>query len=195
LLSQGVPMIAHGDELARTQHGNNNVYCQDNEISWVHWDTDEEQRSLLEFTRRLMQLRAAHPVFRRRRFFAGDASHGGESDLGDIAWFQPDGAHMDEATWRDGSVQQLAVFLNGGAIPEPDPRGQPQVDDSFLLLFNASGEDCEFRLPGEEYGNHWLMAADTADPSADDDSPQLASGVSVEVKSRAMLVLRAPRAG
>ena len=86
-----------------------------------------------------MQLRAAHPAFRRRRFFAGDASHGGESELGDIAWFQPDGAHMDEANWSDGSTQQLMVFLNGGAIPEPDPRGEPQVDDSFLLLLNASG--------------------------------------------------------
>ncbi len=181
LLSQGVPMIAHGDELARTQFGNNNVYCQDNETAWVDWDMDDERRVLLEYTRRLMQLRAGHPVFRRRRFFAGGASHGGESELGDIAWFQPDGAHMDEATWRDGSTQQLMVFLNGGAIPEPDRRGEPQVDDSFLLLLNASGEDCEFTLPGQAYGEHWLVEVDSADPSADNDSPQLASGASVEV--------------
>ncbi|MFL6099919.1 MAG: glycogen debranching enzyme, partial [Actinomycetales bacterium] len=195
LLSQGVPMIAHGDELARTQKGNNNVYCQDNEISWVDWDLTDEKRMLLEFTRRLMQLRAGHPVFRRRRFFAGDASHGGESELGDIAWFQPDGSHMDEATWRDGATQQLMVFLNGGAIPEPDPRGESLVDDSFLLLLNASDEGCEFRLPGAEYGEHWLIAVDSNDPTADDDSPQLASGITVEVASRAVLVLRAPRAG
>ena len=141
-----------------------------------------------------MQLRASHAVFRRRRFFAGDASHGGESPLGDIAWFQPDGEHMDEATWRDGSTQQLMVFLNGGAIPEPDPRGQPLVDDSFLLLLNASAEDCEFTLPKAEYGQHWLIAVDSADPSADDDSPQLASGATVTVTSRSVLVLRAPRA-
>jgi isoamylase len=195
LLSQGVPMIAHGDELARTQHGNNNVYCQDNETAWVSWDMDDERRTLLEFTRRLMQLRASHPAFQRRRFFAGDASHGGESPLGDIAWFQPDGQHMDEATWRDGSTQQLMVFLNGGAIPEPDPRGQPLVDDSFLLLLNASGEDTEFTLPPVEYGQHWLVAVDTADPTADNDSPQLGSGVNVNVPSRSVLVLRAPRAG
>jgi isoamylase len=193
LLSQGVPMIAHGDELARTQHGNNNVYCQDNEISWVHWEIDDERRQLLEYTRRLMELRAAHPVFRRRRFFAGDASHGGESELGDIAWFQPDGNHMDETTWRDGSTQQLMVFLNGGAIPEPDPRGEPQVDDSFLLLLNASGDTCEFTLPEAAYGEHWLVAADSADPTADDDSPQLASGATVTIVSRAVMVLRAPR--
>jgi glycogen operon protein len=134
-------------------------------------------------------------VFRRRRFFAGDASHGGESDLRDIAWFQPDGAHMDEATWRDGSTQQLMVFLNGGAIHEPDPRGQVLVDDSFLLLLNGSADSCEFTLPRAEYGEHWLIAVDTADPTADDDSPQLASGATVEVTSRAVLVLRAPRAG
>jgi isoamylase len=195
LLSQGVPMISHGDELARTQGGNNNVYCQDNEIAWLHWDIDDERRTLLEFTRRLMQLRAAHAVFRRRRFFAGDASHGGESELGDIAWFQPDGVHMDEATWHDGASQELMVFLNGGAIPEPDPRGQALVDDSFLILLNASANDCEFRLPGPEYGQHWLIAVDTNDPTADDDSPQLASGASVVVVSRSVVVLRAPRAG
>jgi isoamylase len=195
LLSQGVPMIAHGDELARTQHGNNNVYCQDNETAWVSWAMDDEKRTLLEFTRRLMQLRASHPAFQRRRFFAGDASHGGESPLGDIAWFQPDGQHMDEATWRDGSTQELMVFLNGGAIPEPDPRGQPLVDDSFLLLLNANAENTEFTLPPVEYGRHWLIAVDTADPTADNDSPQLASGVNVNVPSRSVLVLRAPRAG
>jgi isoamylase len=190
-----VPMIAHGDELARTQHGNNNVYCQDNETAWVSWAMDDEKRTLLEFTRRLMQLRASHPAFQRRRFFAGDASHGGESPLGDIAWFQPDGQHMDEATWRDGSTQELMVFLNGGAIPEPDPRGQPLVDDSFLLLLNANAENTEFTLPPVEYGRHWLIAVDTADPTADNDSPQLASGVNVNVPSRSVLVLRAPRAG
>jgi glycogen operon protein len=194
LLSQGVPMIAHGDELSRTQHGNNNVYCQDNEIAWVSWELDDDNKVLLEFTRRLMQLRAAHPVFRRRRFFAGDAGHGGESELGDIVWFRPDSSHMDEQAWGDGRTQSLLVFLNGGAIPEPDPRGQPQVDDSFLLLLNASAEDVEFTLPDEAYGAHWLISADTADPAADHDSPQLASGATVNVTSRSVIVLRAPRA-
>jgi glycogen operon protein len=193
LLSQGVPMIAHGDEISRTQDGNNNVYCQDNETAWVNWELDDEKRVLLEFTRRLMQLRAAHPVFRRRRFFAGDAGHGGESALGDIAWFQPDGAHMDEQAWGDGRTQSLMVFLNGGAIPEPDPRGQPQVDDSFLLLLNASADDREFTLPDAEYGRHWLISADPGERMADDDSPQQACGDSVSLKSRSVVVLRAPR--
>ncbi len=193
LLSQGVPMIAHGDEIARTQRGNNNVYCQDNETSWVSWQMDPEKTALLTFTRRLTKLRARHPAFRRRRFFAGDAKHGGESSLGDIAWFQPDGSHMDEKSWQDGRAQELMVFLNGGAIPESDTRGQPVVDDSFLLLLNASPDDVEFVLPSEAYGQHWLIAADSAEPTADDDSAQFASGASVGVKSRSVLVLRAPR--
>ena len=117
-------MIAHGDEIARTQRGNNNVYCQDNETSWVSWQMDPEKTALLAFTRRLTKLRARHPAFRRRRFFAGDAKHGGESSLGDIAWFQPDGSHMDEKSWQDGRAQELMVFLNGGAIPESDTRGR-----------------------------------------------------------------------
>jgi isoamylase len=193
LLSQGVPMIAHGDELARTQRGNNNVYCQDNETSWVSWQLDPEKSALLEFTQRLTKLRARHPAFRRRRFFAGDAGHGGESELGDIAWFQPDGSHMDEKSWQDGRAQQLMVFLNGGAIPESDTRGQPVVDDSFLLLLNASPGDGEFTLPTQDYGQHWLIEADTAEPTADHDSAQFASGARVGVKSRSVLVLRAPR--
>ena len=124
LLSQGVPMIAHGDELGRTQLGNNNGYCQDSDLTWVDWDLDDQQSDLLRFTRRLVQLRKDHPVFRRRRFFAGTANHGGESDLGDIAWFMPNGKHMDEAAWRDGMARSLMVFLNGDAIPAPDRRGQ-----------------------------------------------------------------------
>jgi isoamylase len=193
LLSQGVPMVAHGDEIARTQGGNNNVYCQDNETSWVDWDIDAERATLLDYTQRLTRLRARHPAFRRRRFFAGDAQHGGESSLGDIAWLKPDGSHMDAKSWQDGRAQQLMVFLNGAAIPEPDTRGQHVVDDSFLLLLNASPDAVEFVLPEDDYGEHWLMAADTADPSADNDSPQLASRATVEVSPRSVVVLRSPR--
>jgi len=162
LLSQGVPMIAHGDELGRTQLGNNNGYCQDNDLTWVEWDLDHDNAELLRFTRRLVQLRKNHPVFRRRRFFAGVASHGGESDLGDIAWFMPNGKHMDEDAWNDGLARSLMVFLNGLAIPAPDRRGVPIRDDCFLVVFNAYDEPITFTLPEEEYGAEWYIEIDTA---------------------------------
>jgi glycogen operon protein len=162
LLSQGVPMIAHGDELGRTQRGNNNAYCQDNDISWVDWDLDDDERELLEFARQMVQLRREHPVFRRRRFFAGSADHGGESDLGDIAWFTPSGEHMSDEHWQNGYARALMVFFNGEAIPEPDPRGNRTVDRSFLLIINAHHEAMSFTLPEDEYGGCWTLVLDTA---------------------------------
>ncbi|HRC11967.1 MAG TPA: glycogen debranching protein GlgX [Dermatophilaceae bacterium] len=162
LLAQGVPMIAHGDEFGRTQLGNNNVYCQDNELAWVDWELDAEQESLLDFTRHVVRLRAEHPVFRRRRFFAGSADHGGESDLGDIAWFEPDGEHMDEEAWANGYAKTLMVFLNGRAIRETDARGGAIRDDSFLVLFNAHYEPIDFVIPERSYGEEWFVEIDTA---------------------------------
>ncbi|UZN05081.1 glycogen debranching protein GlgX [Cellulomonas sp. S1-8] len=161
LLSQGVPMIAHGDEIGRTQGGNNNGYCQDDEITWVDWDLDEERQSLLEFTRRVIHLRRDHPVFRQRRFFAGAAEHGGESDLRDIAWMTPTGGHMSDDAWSSDHAFAVMVFLNGDAIDEPDMRGQDVVDDSFLLLFNSHWEKKQFQLPGTEYGAAWTAVLDT----------------------------------
>src|SRR5215212_9280019 len=162
LLSQGVPMLAHGDELGRTQHGNNNVYCQDNEIAWVDWELEKDQTGLLEFTRRLVHLRSEHPVFRRRRFFAGTANHGGESEPGDIAWFTPAGEHMSEEDWANGYARSLMVFFNGQAIPEPNPRGGPTVDDSFLVIFNGHHEPIKFTLPAKAYGASWTVVVNTA---------------------------------
>jgi len=161
LLSQGVPMIAHGDELGRTQGGNNNVYAQDNEISWVDWNLDEEQRDLLDFTAALIALRKAHPVFRRRRFFAGDAAHGGKSELGDIEWLKPDGNFMADEDWNSGFARSMMVFLNGDAIPEPDSAGRRITDDHFLLLFNAHTEKIDFHLPSRGFGSNWLVRLDT----------------------------------
>ncbi len=161
MVSQGVPMIAHGDELGRTQRGNNNVYAQDNELSWVDWELDDDQRSLLDFTSALIALRKRHPVFRRRRFFAGDAAHGGRSELGDIEWFQPDGHQMDDADWNSGFARSLMVFLNGDAIPELDQMGRPIYDDHFLLLFNAHWEPITFTLPPKTFGSNWLIRLDT----------------------------------
>jgi glycogen operon protein len=192
MLSQGVPMLLHGDELGRTQGGNNNGYCQDNEISWVHWDLDADQRDLLEFTRRLLELRREHPVFRRRRFFAGSADHGGESEVGDIAWFEPSGQHMDEESWANGYARSMSVFLNGGAIPEPDDRGQRVVDDSFLVLFNGHDDQLRFTLPEEEYGAGWLVEVDTGAQEVDPDLV-LTPGSQVTTQARSVMVLRCPR--
>jgi len=163
MLSQGVPMLAHGDELGRTQQGNNNVYAQDNELAWVDWDLTEDQSALLDFASRAIQLRKEHPVFRRRRFFVGEASRGGESELGDIEWFNASGEHMDEAAWSTGYARSLMVFLNGDAIPEPDALGRRITDDHFLLLFNAGDTPVEFTVPPESYGLEWTVQLDTDD--------------------------------
>jgi len=162
LLSQGVPMIAHGDEIGRTQGGNNNVYCQDNELAWIDWKLAENESHLLAFTSAVVSLRQEHAVFRRRRFFAGDAAHGGTSSLGDIEWFSSDGTEMDEEDWRNGYARTLMAFLNGQAIPEPDPHGQRILDSDFLLLFNAHSDPVDFVLPPARYGVTWQIRLDTA---------------------------------
>jgi glycogen operon protein len=159
LLSQGVPMILGGDEIGRTQHGNNNAYCQDNPLSYYDWERRDD--GLLLFTERLLELRHDHPVFRRRGWFQGRPIHG--SELTDIAWFKPDGGQMGEDDWTAGFARSLAVFLNGDEIPSPDPRGQRVSDDSFFLLFNAHDQPIEFQLPGRAFGQRWFRALDTQD--------------------------------
>ena len=192
LLSQGVPMIAHGDELGRTQQGNNNVYCQDDELSWVDWELDDERTGLLDFARRVVHLRRDHPVFRRRRFFAGAPERGGESDLRDIAWLTPDGAHMSDAQWQEEFARAVMVFLNGDAIAEPDLRGEEIVDDSFLVLFNAQPEPTTFTLPDAEYGETWTVALDTDHQFEVGD--QLKHGAQVPLEHRSTVVLMRPPA-
>ncbi len=188
LLSQGVPMIAHGDELGRTQQGNNNGYCQDNELTWINWELGAANADLLEFTRRLVTLRHENPVFRRRRFFAGSADHGGESEVGDIAWFEPNGEHMDAESWANGYARSVMVFLNGEAIPEPDPRGARVVGDSFLVLFNAHDGDLDYTLPDAAYGAYWQVVVDTA--VADTADTAYAPGQQVKAVGRSVVVLR-----
>jgi glycogen operon protein len=186
-LSQGVPMLSHGDEFGHTRQGNNNAYCQDNEISWVGWDADAGTE--LEFVRILSRLRRDHPIFRRRRFFTG----GGEGPAGeppDIAWLTPAGEPMTDHDWQAGFAKSLGVFLNGEAITEPDPRGRPVEDDSFLLLFNAHSEPVEFVLPGPEYGERWEFALDTADPRAIGERPRVKARDQVTAVSRSLTVLR-----
>mgnify|MGYP001015306900 FL=1 len=161
--SQGVPMICHGDEMGRTQAGNNNVYCQDNELSWVNWNLNATQQDLLHFTRKVIKLRKDHPVLRRRRFFYGDAAHGGESKLQEIGWLRPSGEHMRDEDWTAWYARSLMVYVNGHAISEPNLRGEKIVDNSFLLLVNASEEDIEFTIPTEPTGSSkaWKVVIDT----------------------------------
>lgn len=186
LLSQGVPMLSHGDELGRTQRGNNNVYCQDNDISWIDWATVDSD--LLEFTRSVAALRTAHPVFRRRRFFDGrPVREAGSVGLPDIAWFAPDGSDMTAEDWETGYAKSVAVYLNGQGIADPDVRGQRVVDDSFLLCFNAHYEPIEFVLPPAQFGARWVPAIST---SANSTRDAAAAGAAVKVDARAVLVLQ-----
>jgi glycogen operon protein len=162
-LSQGTPMLLGGDELGRTQHGNNNAWCQDNEISWYDWSLDEPRERMLAFTKRLIALRRGHPVLRRRQFLVGDEV--GDSGLPDVWWFRTDGLRMTARDWkRGGSV--LGMFLNGEAIAPRGPHGEHVVDDSFLLLFNAHHEDRTFTLPHRRFGERWVLELSTADPDA-----------------------------
>ena len=190
MFSQGVPMIAHGDELGRTQRGNNNVYCQDNELSWINWDLDEHDHKLLHFTRHLIHLRRDHPVMRRRRFLEGPARRGGESELGEIEWFTPAGTHMTEEEWNQPWARSTMVFYNGDAIREPDANGQRIIDDDFLLLLNAAPEAVDFTLPDTKYGQIWHTVVDTA---GDDDRDEYHSGDIVHVGPRTSFILRNPR--
>jgi glycogen operon protein len=190
LLSQGVPMLSHGDELGRTQRGNNNAYCQDNELSWVHWPED---RTLLEFTRGMVWLRRNHPVFRRRRFFRGRPVASALGELTDIAWFTPGGGEMTERDWSTSCAKSLTVFLNGAAISEPDRRGGRISDDSFLLMFNAHDQSLKFTVP-RDHGELWQVVVDTALAALPTPGTggTLRAGEEVKLADRSLLVLQRP---
>jgi glycogen operon protein len=180
-------MICHGDELGRTQRGNNNGYCQDNELTWIDWT--QVDVDLLAFTREVATLRREHPVFRRRRFFDGRPvrRRGG---LPDIAWFRPDSSEMTEEDWGSGFGRSVAMFINGQGIPDRDQRGQRVVDDSFFLAFSAHDEALDFTLPPEEYGQAWEVVIDTLH-GVDDDAPTVVTaGAAVTIGPRAIVVLR-----
>jgi glycogen operon protein len=187
LLSQGVPMILHGDELGRTQQGNNNVYCQDSELSWIDWKNVDE--NLLGFTRELVALRNEHPVFRRRQYFSGKE---GADGIPDIAWLRPDGTPMDADDWQAPSVGPLTVFLNGDAISEHGSRGDKITDDSFLLLFNPSWKDAHIMLPGAQHGWTWEPVLDTARAPGEESNGRrsLGAGRRRTTKARSVAVFR-----
>ncbi|MFF8699248.1 glycogen debranching protein GlgX [Streptomyces albidoflavus] len=203
MLSQGVPMLSHGDEFARTQRGNNNAYCQDSEVSWVHWPEQGDGKaapqepaggqSLLDFTRAMVWLRRDHPVFRRRRFFHGRPVQGTHDDLSDIAWYTPEGEEMTQRDWDSAQARALTVFLNGNAISEPGPRGESIHDDSFLLMFNASPEPLEFLVP-TGLGQEWQAVVETAAPEGarPGDGPKVKAGQRLTLPDRSLTVLQRP---
>jgi glycogen operon protein len=191
--SQGIPMLLAGDEIGRTQAGNNNAYCQDNELSWVDWERAASERELLEFTQSLSALRRSHPVFRRRRFFLGHQPDGTDDWPGDIVWLTPSGEEMTDEDWHDGYSRSMGVFLNGDAITEPDQRGDRVTDAKFLLLFNAHSEPITFTLPEARFGGEWEIVIDTAHPPGSEQLLKLhpmAPKSELEIPGHAVSVLR-----
>ncbi|MER7168134.1 glycogen debranching protein GlgX [Micromonospora sp. NPDC000207] len=188
ILSQGVPMIGHGDELGRTQHGNNNAYCQDSELAWVDWDGVDVD--LLAFVQRLTAFRAAHPVFRRRRFFSGQTVNprGAGEPLPDLAWYTPDGREMTGEDWGNDFGRSVMLFVNGDGIPERGQYGQRHTDTSVILCFNAHDAPLDFTLPGAEFGQRWEPVIDTADPDPEKTTAIEAGGV-LTVADRCLVVL------
>jgi len=184
LVSQGVPMIIGGDELGRTQQGNNNAYCQDNEISWFDWE--HADRNLVEFTRRVIAFRKEHPSFRRRRWFKGRPIRGkGATDIG---WFKPEGSEMSDVDWNEWFAKSFAMFLNGEGLA-PDERGRRVTDASFLLLFNAHVDTVAFKLPGAPWGSRWQPVLDTADDGKTAGDP-VAAGTELQRIGLSLLVLQ-----
>jgi glycogen operon protein len=160
MLSQGVPMMLGGDELDRTQKGNNNAYCQDNEVSWFDWTMTPDKERMLQFFARMIRIRREHPIFHRRNFFQGRPIRG--SDIKDVIWLTPKGEEMTDAEWRESQARSLAVYFSGHGLFETDEKGRPLTDDTFLVLFNSHGEQVFFRLPRFEHAARWLMVMDTA---------------------------------
>ena len=193
LLSQGVPMLLGGDEIGRTQGGNNNAYCQDNEISWFDWE--HADLSLLEFTRKLTHLYREHPAFRRRRWFQGRPTHS-TTDIKDIAWLTPSGKEMTETDWLNGYARSLMVFLNGQGIAHPNPRGEQVVDDDFLVLVNGHHDPLDFRLPGRQFGEGWTKILDTSHPAYAGGEPPLRPAAQVTPGGRSLVLFKgtSPRA-
>jgi glycogen operon protein len=185
LLSQGVPMILHGDEMGRSQDGNNNTYAQDSEIAWMHWDTID--KPLVEFTAAVARLRHLHPTFRRKRFFTGNTVRTGDGKrLNDIVWLHLDGHPMEQADWN-GGAQALGMYLNGDGIAGLDARGRTITDDHFLIYFNADGQS-QVTLPPEEYAKAWDVVIDTSGVS--DRATTLAAGATFEIATRTVVVLQ-----
>ena len=191
LCSQGIPMICGGDEVARTQQGNNNAYCQDNAISWTNWDLDDSQKDLLEFVSKLIHLRLEHPVLHRRRFFTGREPGDPDDKIPQVEWMDHTGSIMDMEDWSNTHAFSVMIYLNGSDIPEADWYGNQMVDNSFILIFNAHYEPIMFTLPDERYGKKWRLVVDTHNPKG----PELnyEAGFAITAQSRSFLLLMSDR--
>ena len=187
LFSQGIPMICGGDEVARTQQGNNNAYCQDNEISWINWHLDKRRKELLAFVSKLIHLRLDHPVLHRRRFFTGREPGDDSNMIPQVEWFDHTGSIMDMDDWRNTHAFSMMIYLNGSDIPEVDWYGNRMVDNDFILIFNAHYEPIMFTLPDERYGHKWQLVVDTHNPNG----PELSyeAGFMITAQSRSFLML------
>ena len=191
LVSQGIPMICGGDEVMRTQGGNNNAYCQDNEISWTNWDLDDSQQEMLAFVSKMIHLRLNHPVLHRRRFFSGRMPGDPVDKIPQAEWFDHTGSIMDMADWQNTHAFSVMIYLNGSDIPEVDWYGNQMVDNDFILIFNAHYEPIQFTLPDERYGKKWKLVVDTHNP----DGPELnyEAGFAITAQSRSFLLLMSDR--
>lgn len=187
LFSQGIPMICGGDEVARTQQGNNNAYCQDNEISWTNWHLDKGRKELLAFVSKLIHLRLDHPVLHRRRFFTGREPGDDSNTIPQVEWFDHTGSIMDMDDWQNTHAFSMMIYLNGSDIPEVDWYGNRMVDNDFILIFNAHYEPIMFTLPDERYGRKWRLVVDTHNPN----EPALSyeAGFMITAQSRSFLML------
>ena len=191
LVSQGIPMICGGDEVMRTQGGNNNAYCQDNEISWTNWDLDDSQQEMLAFVSKMIHLRLNHPVLHRRRFFSGRMPGDPVDKIPQAEWFDHTGSIMDMVDWQNTHAFSVMIYLNGSDIPEVDWYGNQMVDNDFILIFNAHYEPIQFTLPDERYGKKWKLVVDTHNP----DGPELnyEAGFAITAQSRSFLLLMSDR--
>ncbi|MDO5577592.1 MAG: alpha-amylase family glycosyl hydrolase, partial [Fibrobacter sp.] len=190
-LAQGVPMLLAGDEFGRSQNGNNNAYCQDNEISWVNWNAESLDKEMLEFTRFIISIFKKHPVLQRRRFFRGrNSTHLAVKDL---TWFYPDGREMTSEDWNNPQVCYLGLLLDGGAIDEVNEHGEPIVDDTLLIFLNAHNEPILFKLPQCAQTQRWHLVFDTRNPSSFSETVLLESGSMYEMETRSLALFKLPR--
>ena len=185
-LSQGVPMLVAGDEIGRTQLGNNNAYCQDNELSWLDWKNMDE--GLLQFTRRIIHFRKKHPVFRRRNWFKGLPIKG--VGVEDIAWFLPSGSEMTEQNWNEDFAKSLGVYLNGKGIHSVGPKGEVVIDDSFYIIFNAFHGRLKYILPPEKYGHEWSIELDTSERPLEKEGARFMAADQILIEGRSVLLLK-----
>jgi glycogen operon protein len=184
-LSQGVPMLVAGDEVGKTQQGNNNAYCQDNAISWIDWANADEE--LLEFTQKVIHLYKSHPTFSRKRWFQGQKIRGGTED---IAWFKMDGTQMDEQDWSTGFAKSVAIFLNGKCIRSRGQKGERIMDDNFFLIFNAYEGELPYVLPEAKYGSAWNVVLNTDNDGIASEGKDFKAGDTVSIAGRSVVVMK-----